>query len=88
VHPLHPPRLAAALARRVAPLPPPTPRKARFETHQAQVGHVAPFLADDQLHAVPRRNLAQGQNQSPFLSRGPDAAHTTVQLLIPLYHWA
>jgi hypothetical protein len=52
-------------------VPPPTPRKARFETHQAQVGHVAP-RSDDQLHAEPSRTLVQGQNQSPFLSRGPD----------------
>jgi hypothetical protein len=40
-----------ASPRRVAPLPPPTPRKARFQTHQAQVGRVAP-RADDQLPAA------------------------------------
>jgi hypothetical protein len=64
-------RLRLASRRAVAPLPPPTPRKARFETHQGQVGHVAQ-RADRQLHADPRRTLVQGQNQSPFLSRGPD----------------
>jgi hypothetical protein len=64
------PRPTAWQRRRVAPLPPPTPRKARFQTHRGQVGHVAP-RADDQLHAEPLRNLVQGPNQSPFLSRGP-----------------
>jgi hypothetical protein len=39
-----------ASPRAVAPLPPPTPRKARFQTHRGQGGRVAP-RADDQLHA-------------------------------------
>jgi hypothetical protein len=50
---------------------------ARFETHQGQGSHVAP-RADDQLHAEPLRSLVQGQSQSRFLRRGPDAAHVAV----------
>jgi hypothetical protein len=68
------PRLAS---RRVAPLPPPTPRKARFETHRGKVGHVAP-RADVQRGGQPLRCREQGPNQSAFLSRGPDAAHVAV----------
>ncbi len=64
----------AAAARAAAP---PTPRKARFETHQAQVGHVAP-RADVQRGQNPLGRREQGPNQSPFLSRGPDAAHVAV----------
>jgi hypothetical protein len=65
-----------ASPRRVAPLPPPTPRKARFQTHRAQVGRAAPRADDQHIPLLCRRE--QGHNQSPFLSRGPDAAHVAV----------
>ncbi len=42
-------------------------------------------------YAEPRRTLVQGQNQSPFLSRGPDAAHVAVCMLankkLPPFSW-
>jgi hypothetical protein len=63
------PRLASPRA--VAPLPPPTPRKARFQTHHGQGGHVEP-RAEDQRGADPLFRLLQGQNQSPLLSTGPE----------------